>query len=331
MTLRFRLIVLVLGALATSVAIGCSVSLLNASRSVQTEMRAALLVGRQTVGNAIKQIETSPNPRRHLHDLVSSFRGNRHLMVSVTGADGVAEVQPVEERPLVGRVPRWFVALLQAKPELDEESVAIDGHTTAQVIIKTDPRNEILEVWDELSSGFVVLALFAGATIPLIYLLVGRALHPLDRLIAAMEQVGSGDYRIRLSDRLTSELARLRDSFNRMTERLADADSENRRLNAQLLNLQDEERSAIAHDLHDEIGPFLLAINADLHAIRQLLGDDAPALSTLLQSIVDAVEHLQYEVRGMLRRLGPIGLGEVGVDEAARGAHRVLTAPISSN
>jgi two-component system, NarL family, sensor histidine kinase UhpB len=318
MTLRFRLIVLVLAALATSVTIGCSFSLLNASRSVQTEMRAALLVGRQTVANAIKQIETSPSPRRDLDNLVSSFRGNRHLIVSVAGADGVAEVQPVEERPPFGRVPRWFVALLQVKSEVDKEPVAIDGHAIAEVIIKTDPRNEILEVWDELNSGFLVLELFAGATIPLIYLLVGRALHPLDRLIAAMEQVGSGDYRIRLGDRLSSELARLRDSFNRMAEQLALADSENRRLNAQLLNLQDEERSDIAHDLHDEIGPFLLAINADLHAISQVLGDDAPALSTLLQSIVDAVEHLQYEVRGMLRRLGPIGPGEVRLDETVR-------------
>ena len=34
------------------------------------------------------------------------------------------------------------------------------------MIIKTDPHNEILEVWDELSGSFVVLALFAGGTVP---------------------------------------------------------------------------------------------------------------------------------------------------------------------
>jgi len=46
--------------------------------------------------------------------------------------------------------------------------------------------------------------------------------------------------------RLTPELARLRDSFNRMAARLTEADETNRRLNEQLLTLQDQERSELA-------------------------------------------------------------------------------------
>jgi two-component system sensor histidine kinase UhpB len=162
-----------------------------------------------------------------------------------------------------------------------------------------------------------VLALFAGGTIPLIFWVIGRALRPLDRLAGAMEQVGQGDYAIRVADRLTPELARLRDSFNRMAGRLAATDADNRRLHEQLLTLQDEERNDMARDLHDEVGPFLFAINVDITNMTRLLNDGRIAeLPSHAQSIAEAARHLQRQVRGMLGRLRPIGLAEFGLTEA---------------
>jgi two-component system sensor histidine kinase UhpB len=185
------------------------------------------------------------------------------------------------------------------------------------VVIETDPRNEILEVWDELSGTLVVLALFVGGTMPLIYFFIGRALRPLGRLAAAMEQVGEGDYAIRISDRLTPELARLRDSFNRMAAHLAATDADNRRLHEQLLTLQEEERNDIARDLHDEVGPFLFAINVDVANMTRLLADGRThELPAHTQSIAEAARHLQRQVRGMLGRLRPIVLAEFGLTEA---------------
>jgi hypothetical protein len=45
-----------------------------------------------------------------------------------------------------------------------------------------------------------------------------------------MAQVGAGRYRTRIGGRLALELLQLRDSFDRMTARLADADAENQLL-----------------------------------------------------------------------------------------------------
>jgi two-component system sensor histidine kinase UhpB len=185
------------------------------------------------------------------------------------------------------------------------------------VVIETDPRNEILEVWDELSGSLVVLAVFAGGTIPLIYLLIGRALWPLGRLAGAIRQVGQGDYAIRVGEKLTPELARLRDSFNRMAARLAATDADNRRLHEQLLTLQEEERSDIARDLHDEIGPFLFAINVDVANVARLLNEGrTEELPTHMLSIAEATRHLQRQVRGMLGRLRPIDPAQCGLTEA---------------
>lgn len=319
MPLRFRLICLVFLALLASLALGGAVTLFNASHSVRTEMRSALLVGRQTVDKFVGEIEGSPDPQRHLDDLVASFKGSRHLRIRVTGNTAPGAVPPVADRSPFGDVPAWFVRVIGVMPDTEQVLIRIGGRPFAAVVITTDPRDEILEVWDGMAGSLLVLALFGGTTIPLIFLFIGRALRPLDRLTAAMEQVGQGDYSVRVFDRLTPELARLRDSFNRMAACLAATDADNRRLNEQLLTLQEEERSDIARDLHDEIGPFLFAINVDVANVSRLLQEQRVAeLPGHIQSIAAASRHLQGQVRSMLGRLRPIALAEFGLAEALR-------------
>lgn len=317
MPLRYRLIALVAVALLASLALGGTVMFLNASQSVRTEMRSALLVGNQTIEHVIREIGSSPDPQRDLDNLVASFRGSRHLRVWMTSDGAPVEVWPAGERSPFGNLPAWFVQLLGVTSDTSQVPIAIGERLFATVTIATDPRNEILEVWNDLNFGLLMLALFGGQTIPLIYFLIGRALRPLERLGRAMEQVGQGDYRIRVNVRLTPELARLRDSFNRMAGRLAATDADNRRLNEQLLTLQEEERSEIARDLHDEVGPLLFAINVDVTNLSRLLREQRVAeLPGHVQSIADAARQLQQEVRGMLGRLRPIGFAEFGLAEA---------------
>ena len=316
MSLRLRLIALVAVAFFISLALGGAVTILDASESVRAELRSALVVGRQTVENAAREIDGSPKPQRDLEDLLASFRGSRHLRVWVTSGGAHPEVQSIGEQS----APAWFARLIGVQSATERVPVTIGGLPFGAVVIVTDPRNEILEVWDELSGTLIVLGLFGLQTIPLIYLFIGRALRPLANLTAAMQRVGEGDYQIRVDDRLTPELTRLHDSFNRMAARLAVTDSNNRRLNEQLLTLQEEERGEIARDLHDEVGPFLFAINVDVANMSRLLRERRIAeLPDHVQSIADAARHLQQQVRSMLGRWRPVGLAEFGLTEALCG------------
>jgi len=163
----------------------------------------------------------------------------------------------------------------------------------------------------------MTLTMFGGLTMILIYIFIGRTLRPLNRLADALEEIGDGHYRTRVSGRLTPELSRLRDSFNRMAARLAETDAENRRLNEQLLSLQEEERGELARDLHDEMGPYLFAIGVDAMTASRLLNEiRGSEAAEHIQSITEAVRHMQQRVRHMLGRLRPVGLAEFGLREA---------------
>lgn len=316
MSLRFRLIGLVAIALVTSIAFGGVIVSLIASRSVQTEMDAALLVGRQAVENAKGDLQNSRDPQRDLEGFVASFAGNRHLRVSLAGNVG-AVATPADERSPFGQTPAWFVHLIGVTPVVERLPVAIVGHPSQTVVIETDPHNEILEVWNEFCEGLIVLVLFCGQTMLLIHLFTGRALRPLDRMAAALERVGLGEYQTRIAGHLAPELSRLRDAFNGMAGQLAAMQEGNRRLSEQMLTLQEQERRDLARDLHDEVSPFLFAINVDIANVARLAKHGrTKEISGPIQSITEAVGHMQRQVRSMLGRLRPIGLSEFGLAEA---------------
>ena len=316
MSLRLFLISLIAALLAASLGLGGMVASFNAPRSVKTEMHSALAVGQQMIEANLAGLDRSLDPRQDLEELIASFKGNRHLRVSLVG-DGGAIATPTIEEPPLGQVPSWFVHLLHVPSVTIRIPVVVNGQNFGTVLMESDPHNEILEVWNEFSDGLLVLALFFVPTVLLVYFFVGRALQPLDRLAAGLSQIGRGDYSARLDGKLPPELSRLRDSFNRMAGQLADMARENQRLNEQLLTLQEEERNEIAHDLHDEIGPFLFAINVDAANIARHVDEGRIGpVKELVQSIVEAVSHMQQQVRSMLRLLRPIGLAEFGLNEA---------------
>jgi two-component system, NarL family, sensor histidine kinase UhpB len=313
MSLRFRLICLIAIVLIASLVVEGTIVSFNASRSVQTEMNSALQVGQQIVKNALAQLPVSHDRRRYLEALVAAFKGNQHLRVSLSGG-AAATVGPSLEGSHFGTVPSWFVRFLGITPVAAWVPIAIAGQDYGSIVIETAPNNEILEVWNDLGDGLTVLTLFFGVNILLIYVFIGRALRPLDHLAGALEQIGHGDYKLRISGNSVPELSRLQGSFNRMASELAEMDEEKRRLNEQLLTLQEEERSEIARDLHDEISPFLFAVNVDLATISRLANQGQSAeIAGEIRSTLEAVSHMQRQIRTMLGRLRPGVLADFGL------------------
>ena len=314
--LRLRLIGLVALIFAVSLGLGGTVACISASRSVEREMHAALAVARQTIATSVAGLDPDQHPERELQGLVASFRGNRHLRVALEGRGSEVTLPAPDAAPL-SRAPAWFVRLLAVPPSNARVPLMIGGRDFGTITLETVPNNEILEVWNEFGDSLFVLALFSLPTMLLIYVFIGRALRPLDRMAGGLARVGGGDYSVRLEGALPPELSRLRDSFNRMAAQLAEMSAENRRLNQQLLGLQEQERSELARDLHDEVGPFLFAINLDAANIRRHA--DAGRVSLIaghVEAIGEAVAHLQRQVKSMLGRLRPIGLAEFGLIEA---------------
>ncbi len=96
--------------------------------------------------------------------------------------------------------------------------------------------------------------------------------------------------------------------------RLARALAVNRELAQRHIRAEEDERKHLARELHDELGQYLNAIKLDAVAIRDA-ADAAPA-SRAAGAIIQSVDHVHAAVSGMIRRLRPVGLEELGLAAA---------------
>src|ERR1700753_380346 len=88
------------------------------------------------------------------------------------------------------------------------------------------------------------------------------------------------------------------------------------------VSLQDLERKEIAHELHDEFGPYLFALRAHVGALMRQADAHEPDKSALRRhggAILDQVNDLQQLTRRILEKLRPVGLAELGVRAAVGG------------
>lgn len=92
---------------------------------------------------------------------------------------------------------------------------------------------------------------------------------------------------------------------------------QNRLLTQQLFSLQESERRHLARELHDELGQWLTAIQAEAGAICSSSGAKRePEIRANAQAIGKSAAEVQSVIRRILRRLRPTLLDELGLTDS---------------
>ncbi len=216
------------------------------------------------------------------------------------------------------RAPGWFtwlVHLTSLPAESQTRTVSFNGAIVGRLVLTPDPTYEIEEMWGTSRGLLALLALFFVGVNAAVWWSVSRALRPVERILQALQRVREGDLAVRLPQFDLPELARVGVGFNHMAETLQQSVSENQRLTRELLNAQERERRHLAHELHDEIAQCVSAIHADAVTIKRQGGE---AVQESADAIVQVVAQIKESVRGMLRRIRPAYVEELGLEAGIR-------------
>ena len=316
MTLRLQLVIWIAMVLTTSLGFGSVAIYWHAVRKVEVEMHAAVLVGEHTVANGIAALNETANPPRWLRMMVAGFDGDRHLRVSLIAPNNLA-IATSTLFVAGNRAPEWFHRFLATAPLAARVGLPSRFATLGSIWLEADSHNEVDEAWNDAIISLMILAVFSSLVLGLVYWTLGRALRPLDQMAAGFARIGSGDYRPRLAEEGPLELARVCRGFNQMAWRLGDMHRSNRRLEAQLRAVQEEERSELARNLHDDIAPLLFAVSADVAGIEK---EDAARTSAKigarLEAIRETIAQIQRQFRGILGLLRPHVVTQLGLVRA---------------
>src|ERR671915_865953 len=163
--------------------------------------------------------------------------------------------------------------------------------------------------------GLLMIALAVFGVVLLNSILLRKRLEPMDRLVVTMSRVDlrSPGNRAEVSRGAASEVQRLSADFNRMLARL---EEERRQAGRAVLRAQEQERSRIAQDLHDEVNQALTAILLRLSAT---IGDAPWGLRSELQETQELVSQAMDELLALARQLRPTALDDHGLVAALAG------------
>jgi two-component system sensor histidine kinase UhpB len=162
----------------------------------------------------------------------------------------------------------------------------------------------------------VLLAAVAGLASGL--LIMRRRRAPLERLIEEMEKVDlsrPGPLLPRSIDGIgeTEEVERIELAFLRMMRRL---EAERRRAGSAALQAQEEERTRVARDLHDEVNQSLTGLLLRLEAAREAA---PPELEAELAETKALANQAMRELLSLARQLRPTALDDLGLKAAIAG------------
>jgi signal transduction histidine kinase len=217
--------------------------------------------------------------------------------------------------------PQWFVEAYR---------LLINGNLTATnplfyrgqyhgtVAAAFDPVATAGRAWETVAPLLGLSALLVAALCFVTYFVVDRALRPAKEILAGLNRLARGDLTCRLPGFRLSELNRISEVFNAVTEELGKATSERAELARRLVDLQEQERRHIARELHDEIAQKLAGLNALAACIRRSAQMDAPALVDEARALETMASGLMVSLRQTLTYLRPQEIDDLGLVQSLK-------------
>jgi two-component system sensor histidine kinase UhpB len=214
------------------------------------------------------------------------------------------------------RVPAWFVQALALPDPARHTPILIRGERVGELAFEPDMAVDIYEKW----IGFLAIVASGAAltliTLAITYLTVDAALKPLRDLGNGLARLRDGHYAGRIPCSGPPEIAESCEAANELAATLTRLDRENRGLLRKMVSIQDEERRDIARELHDELGPLLFAIRANVIAMVDNGAADQDDFDSPAQKALQSVEALQLTNRRILDRLRPMHIEEFGLQSS---------------
>jgi len=219
------------------------------------------------------------------------------------------------EKPLCGQnqglgrtPPHWFSAIVPIFLGSHAEvirPVSPRAAAAGTVVATPDAAAAISLAWEYLLNVVDVALLMAAAISLLASLAIAHALAPARTIVTALQRMARGQYRTRLPRFRSMELAMIGNAVGELGGRLEEATEQRAALTRRLIDIRDDERRALARELHDEFGQNLSAILAFANTI-EMAGAKEGKDSGIAQDarmISQATHHLMASLRDALKRL----------------------------
>jgi two-component system, NarL family, sensor histidine kinase UhpB len=212
--------------------------------------------------------------------------------------------------------PSWFSRAYRAffgQPSPVMRALTVRQPETGEVVARADAAAAVRLAWRQISVVVGVAASLAVGVCLLSAIAIAHALAPTRAIVDGLRRLESGNYRHRIGEFTAGEFGVIARAVNDLAARLAQTTAERVALTKRLFEVQEEERRALARDLHDEFGQCLTATVAFAGAI-EAGAEERPDLAEDARAIARVAKRMMTTLREALARLRSQDLDELGLE-----------------
>jgi len=239
---------------------------------------------------------------------ISNIQEARHVRFELLKNGQITRANILEDEQ-ENPPPAWFNSAINRDFPFLKKEIVLPGNTDSKIIIATDPRDEILEAWEEFTTFLWSILPTIGILFLAINAVFNYIFKAVQNILTSLKKLTENKYDYQLPKYSINEFNDIAQGINTLAKSLNETRKSNKELIGHSLQIQEQERETMAKELHDEMGQSIAAIKA--MAVTAQHSQDNVTQAT--DHIVSICDHLSQIISSRMRTLHPLSLDELGL------------------
>ena len=318
MSLKSKLLIYINSLLLIATLIGLLTILMVTQKNVREEVLSTMTLAEFAIEQGVKKNPDFYLFQREDSDLgFSELSEIRHLKIQFFNNQDILLEETSNTLDEIKPPPYWFIFLIEKlSEEIFFSKINIDqrGEMTGYILIKPEPIYEYAEIWQQIKVGLWIIGAFLILINIIVLILFSHMIKPINKIIEGFEKLEAGNYNSKINRSNILELDIIGKKFNSMINNLRQSNDKIHKLSQNLINVQEQEKSELARDLHDELGQSLTALQAEAASIskatKKSSRDDA------IFNVIQLSKNMMFSTREIIKKLNLGLIEDLGLESA---------------
>jgi two-component system sensor histidine kinase UhpB len=273
MSLKSQLLIYINSLLLIATFVGLITIVMVTQKNVREEVLSTMNLAEFAIEQGVKKNPDFYLFQRENNELgISELSEIRHLRIQFFNNDDILLEETLNTIDEIKPPPSWFISLIEnLSQEIFFSKINIEqrGELTGYILIKPEPIYEYAEIWQQIKVGLWIIGAFLILINIVVLILFSHMIKPINKIIEGFEKLESGNFKSKIKKSNILELDIIGKKFNSMINNLRQSNNKIHQLSQNLIDVQEQEKSELARDLHDELGQSLTALQAEAASISK--------------------------------------------------------------
>ena len=318
MSLKSKLLIYINSLLLIATLIGLLSILMVTQKNVREEVLSTMILAEFAIEQGVKKNPDFYLFQREDNDLgFSGLSEIRHLKIQFFNNQDILLEETSNTFDEIKPPPYWFVFLIEKlSEEIFFSKINIDqrGEVTGYILIKPEPIYEYAEIWQQIKVGLWIIGAFLILINIVVLILFSHMIKPINKIIEGFEKLEAGNYKSKINKSNILELDIIGKKFNSMINNLRQSNDKIHKLSQNLINVQEQEKSELARDLHDELGQSLTALQAEAASISK--SKKKSSRDEAIFNVIQLSKNMMLSTREIIKKLNLGLIEDLGFESA---------------